>query len=832
MTSPAVPSELANHPQYRVDRELGRGGMGTVYLARNTLMDRDEVLKVVNNALLDQPAVVERFLREIRAAAKLSHPNVVTAYTALRVGELIVLAMEYAPGEDLGRLVKTSGPLPVPSACYYAYQVAMGLQHAFDRGMVHRDIKPHNLMLVREGRKRTVKILDFGLAKATSEKASVSDLTATGMVLGTPDYIAPEQTLDAATADIRADIYSLGCTLYFLLAGKAPFQAASLYELLRQHQEEAAVPLDRVRGDVQPELATVVARMMAKKPADRFQTPAQAAQAIARFFKPGGLGSSNLAIPAVLAAEPVTALPAAETAPPRRQVTIVGQDLPVPQRTAYLNPEDFDPPARAKPVKKVRKAQAARRSDAEKWVRPAILGGFAVCLLAAGVFGFTCTGGGLRKDKEKEKPPTAGTDTGTPANTTPAGNTKPAPNAGRTIPGFIPLFNGRDKAGWDPHPAQPGNWNVEGDVLVGRGAENSHLYSAREFADFHLRVEARISRGGNGGVAVRAGAAPGDRGVPPCYLAQIDSNGPALTARTGSLFVEREGSQLVPAKVNEAPPSGEWFVLEVIAFGNTVLVRVNGKQTANYTDPDRTFASGRIALEVSRPGPGAGESVIEFRSIAIREMTPAGAPVLPRDGLAPRGAPAAPPLPVPGGRLGFAPLFNGRDLDGWENVNTDNKTGEWAVDGGELVSRGGWSTLFYRKQSFANFHLKARAMIESGDSGIFFRADPDFSFGRPGTLAYEAQIAIGPRPEHRIGSLYRRATIWPAADGAERPRPGEWFDLDVIADGQRLKTLVNGQPAVERIDDRTLHGGTIALQQCTADTRVRFRSIEIKELPE
>src|SRR5438067_10710623 len=130
-----VPPELAADPTYEVVKELGRGGVGVVYLARNKMMDRFEVLKVVNPALLDKPETAERFLREIRSAARLSHPNVVTAYTAMQRGSLLVFAMEYVPGEDLGRLVANRGPLSVPTACYYLYQAAQGLQHAFERGM-------------------------------------------------------------------------------------------------------------------------------------------------------------------------------------------------------------------------------------------------------------------------------------------------------------------------------------------------------------------------------------------------------------------------------------------------------------------------------------------------------------------------------------------------------------------------------------------------------------------------------------------------------------------------------------------------------------------------
>jgi S1-C subfamily serine protease len=170
------------------------------------------------------------------------------------------------------------------------------LQHAFEKGMVHRDIKAHNLILARDGDKHVVKVLDFGLAKATREKKGTGheatglgmttetpDLTGAGMMVGTPDYMAPEQTLEAGTADIRADIYSLGCTLFFLLTGRPPFQAKDLLELLEAHQARKAEPLHQIRAEVPAELAAVVARMMAKDPAQRYQRPVEVAQALAPF---------------------------------------------------------------------------------------------------------------------------------------------------------------------------------------------------------------------------------------------------------------------------------------------------------------------------------------------------------------------------------------------------------------------------------------------------------------------------------------------------------------------------------------------------------------------
>ncbi|MGC8643272.1 MAG: protein kinase domain-containing protein, partial [Isosphaeraceae bacterium] len=290
----SLPAGLADHRDYQVLRELGRGGMGVVYLAENKLMGRKEVLKVVSSQLLNRQEVLERFQREIRAAALLRHPNIVTAYSASWIGESLVLAMEYVEGTDLAKLVEKKGPLPVAHACNFAYQAALGLQHAQEQGMVHRDIKPSNLMLSREGKKPVIKILDFGLAKVSSETGVDAGLTHEGQMLGTPHYISPEQMVNAQKADIRADIYSLGCTLYCLLSGHPPFDAPSLYELLQAHHSMDATPLYQVRADVPAQLAALVAKMMAKNPQDRFQTPMQVAQALAPFTRKAGHATTAL----------------------------------------------------------------------------------------------------------------------------------------------------------------------------------------------------------------------------------------------------------------------------------------------------------------------------------------------------------------------------------------------------------------------------------------------------------------------------------------------------------------------------------------------------------
>jgi eukaryotic-like serine/threonine-protein kinase len=284
LAAPAMGSAI-QVPGYEVQGELGRGGMGVVYLAKKLLMKRLVVLKVVNKALLDaNPGMLDRFVREIEVAARLDHENVVKAYHAFWSGELLVFEMEYIEGEDLAKLVRRQGPLPVAHACHYVSQAAMGLQAAHLLGMVHRDIKPHNLILTRRGKQHVVKILDFGLAKAVRSEETATDLTGLGM-LGTPAFMAPEQAVDAARADIRADIYGLGCTLYFLLTGAPPFSGNSHFAVIKAHESAEVPSLSQLRAGVSVELAAVAGKMLAKDPAKRSQQPIDVAKALAPIIK-------------------------------------------------------------------------------------------------------------------------------------------------------------------------------------------------------------------------------------------------------------------------------------------------------------------------------------------------------------------------------------------------------------------------------------------------------------------------------------------------------------------------------------------------------------------
>jgi serine/threonine protein kinase len=267
--------------KYKVLERLGWGGMGNVFLCEHTFMRRRVAVKVLATAHADDPATVQRFYREARAGAALDHPNIVRAYDINRDRKLHFLVMEYVDGTSFQEIVKAHGPMDVCRAAHYLSQAAVGLQHAHvTAGLVHRDIKPPNILVDRRG---VVKILDMGLARFSHDHDDI--LTMKDTFVGTADYLAPEQALDSHRVDIRADIYSLGATFYFILSANTPFPKGSVAQKLIWHQKRQPTPIQQVRPEVPEGIAAVLAKMMAKDPADRYQTPESLLNDLAPFVQ-------------------------------------------------------------------------------------------------------------------------------------------------------------------------------------------------------------------------------------------------------------------------------------------------------------------------------------------------------------------------------------------------------------------------------------------------------------------------------------------------------------------------------------------------------------------
>jgi serine/threonine protein kinase len=267
---------------YVILDKLGEGGMGMVFKARHRKLGQVVALKVLSASVTSKPTAVKRFLREVRAVSQLQHPNIVAASDAGEDKGTHFLVMECVEGTDLSKLVKQQGPLPAERAVDCIVQAARGLAHAHAAGIIHRDIKPSNLLLDSKG---TIKLLDLGLARQATEDddSATQELTKTGAILGTCDYIAPEQALNSKNADQRSDVYSLGCTLYYLLAGTTMYGGQTMMEKLMAHRDMPIPPLPGAA----PALQAVYRRMVAKKPEERFASMNEASAALEASQRPG-----------------------------------------------------------------------------------------------------------------------------------------------------------------------------------------------------------------------------------------------------------------------------------------------------------------------------------------------------------------------------------------------------------------------------------------------------------------------------------------------------------------------------------------------------------------
>lgn len=267
--------------KYKLLGHLGTGGMSAVYLAEHVNMQRRVAIKVLPQHRVNDSSYLARFYREARAAASLDHPNIVHAYDVDNQGDTHYLVMEFVQGLDLQQMVKRQGVLSYDAAADYIRQSADGLAHAHRVGLIHRDVKPANLLVDAHG---TVKVLDLGLARFTDESQESLTIAHDENVLGTADYLAPEQALNSHTVDTRADIYSLGCTLYFILTGHPPFPDGTLPQRLMKHQTEEPASILKERPDAPPELLEICRKMMAKSPKARYQTAEEVSAALTQWL--------------------------------------------------------------------------------------------------------------------------------------------------------------------------------------------------------------------------------------------------------------------------------------------------------------------------------------------------------------------------------------------------------------------------------------------------------------------------------------------------------------------------------------------------------------------
>lgn len=271
--------------KYKLLDVLGAGGMGAVFKAESSTLRRPVALKVLAASLNESTVARARFEREIRASAQVNHPNIVRAIDADRCGNRVFLVMEYFSGPDLKALLKQHARLPIDFSCECIRQAALGLQHAHDQGLVHRDIKPSNLLVTKqpETGEPLVKVLDLGLARISHDSSSSGDMTRVGQIMGSPDYMSPEQAMDSKSADHRSDIYGLGVTLFHLIAGELPYDGDNVMEKLLSRINVDAPPLSRYCPEAPPILVHIVSRMLHRDPTQRFQSAGEVAAILGTF---------------------------------------------------------------------------------------------------------------------------------------------------------------------------------------------------------------------------------------------------------------------------------------------------------------------------------------------------------------------------------------------------------------------------------------------------------------------------------------------------------------------------------------------------------------------
>jgi serine/threonine protein kinase len=816
-----LPPALRDHPRYRIIRPLGQGGMGVVYQAEHRVMERMVAVKVINRALMNHPDVAERFNREVRAAAMLDHPNIVKAYDAEQVGDLQLLAMEFVEGQSLGDYVHKKGPLPITHACHYVRQAALGLQHAHEKNMVHRDLKPQNLMRTPRG---IVKILDFGLAKLFSENRAEAGLTQENVVMGTPWYLAPEQAENTRTADIRADIYSLGCTLFCLLTGQPPFTGDDPIQVIIAHLQEAPPPIETLRPDIPPELSALVTRMLAKKPSDRPQTPKDVAEALLVFTKPSPkppngplpctvkktfvnrsaptrgsalMGRRRLILSTVVAgiAVIVSGLWASGVFRVKTPLgTIVltvdepGANILVDGQNKITVTGADKEPIRVEVVEGEHELTVTKGGFVTQTRNFVVKKGEAVTLRVS-----------LEAEPHAKIPETS--DRGEMKTHEGIALPVKGPEATKSPPRgrWIQLDeNTPDTTSWDwgkpLKNAENKKWE-NGVLSIDNAAIAFNSIQAR---DVSFRAQVKFIEGNNMALVVRSKHGKG--GIYALFD-KLD-NGKMYIA-----ILKTKNSKVVDLK-------GGFFEFRVTAIGNRVTIQVNGETVVEHYESEKLNVGHVEVTAYNARGMFKDIEVKILDGVATTDPVVTAPPVEQQRVVK---SPAAPPTAA---ASKFVSLFNGKDLAGWEPY--PGGEAKWTVEQGDLVGRGGRGLLFSRRGDYADFHVRAEAKVSSGDnSGIFFR----LPYTTDSNAGYEAQIDAGNDP-FTTGSLYGlvKATKPP-------PRANVWFTMEVIAHGAHIQILVDGLKTVDYTDPKPRSRmGFFALQRLPRGQEIRFRKMEVMEL--
>jgi serine/threonine protein kinase len=616
------PGVLGTLGPYTITEVIGRGGMGVVLKARDSKLNRVVAIKVLAPELASNPMARKRFEREAHAAAAVVHQHVVTIH-AVDEDRLPYLVMEYIDGQSLQEKIDREGNLKLLEILRIGQQVAAGLAAAHAHGLMHRDVKPANILL--ENGIERVRITDFGLARAVDDVG----MTRTGEVSGTPQFMSPEQA-QGLPMDGRGDLFSFGSVLYAMCTGRPPFRAETAFATARRVCDDTPRPIREVNPEIPEWLVAIIDRLLAKKPEERFQTAAEVADLLAHhlaelqhpslgksgeqslppFQFPNPKSQIRLRFWAIAAAVVVLLLAGISLTEATGLTQVVPTVIHIVTGEGTLLVEVNDP---------------------------------AVKITVEGDGGLVITGAGLeeihlrpgsykvRADKGGKPVPldqelvtiTRGGKKVVTVSREPIVNTPTAPITVADGGEWVQLFNGKDLTGWKTHPDQPGNWVVVDGVLTGSGP--SHLFSEHgDYEDFHLKVEARINDGGNSGiyfrseyglgfVIVKAGGGP--KRAPRGYEVDLHRV-PQRRAPIGTLWRQGQGTELsaLPAISVPFPPDG-WFVIEILTKGKHIITKVNGTTVLDTVDETHAPRRGHIALEAMN-----SFTSVQFRRIEIREL--------------------------------------------------------------------------------------------------------------------------------------------------------------------------------------------------------------------
>jgi serine/threonine protein kinase/Leucine-rich repeat (LRR) protein len=838
---------------YTILDKIGAGGMGQVFKAEHRRMKRLVAIKMLPPAMMKDAAAAARFQREVEAAAKLNHSNIVTAYDADQANGAHFLVIEYVEGRDLSALVKKNGPFPVDKAVNYVLQAARGLEFAHKKGVIHRDIKPANLLLDDEG---TVKILDMGLARieAVGDVAAAAELTGTGTIMGTVDYMAPEQGLSTKHADARADIYSLGCTLHYLILGKAAYGGETVAAKLLAHHTSPIPTLRDVKADVPEQVEDVFHKMVAKKIEDRYQTMTEVVADLEKCQAAILAASSgvNLAIDQFISDKPghgsITFAPLAP-----QTIASAGQFSVTPVATP--------PKSKAK--------TRPRPSSGGAWYRNRTLlagaGAAGLLLVALGVW--VIVRGKDGKVVAKVRVPAGGSvEVRTPPSPVKREGVKtwntPAFQAWMKSVAALPAEKQVEAVSKKLVELNPGfdgkvGPKIASGVVIGLGFAANHVSDLSPVRA--LTGLKSLQCRGNSGKGKLSDLSPLQgmqlqelgvtssqvfrlsplRGMPLTKLGIDGTNVADIAPLAGMplttlVFSGTHVTDLSPLKgmplqhmqfystsvSSLAPLQGmpltDLFFHHVLVSDLTPLAGMPLTNLTCYATPVfditplgqcKTLKSLNILdLEVSVEDVAALQKALPNCKIEWKnsQASPVGA--------AQSTSPAS----------GFTPLFNGRDLTGWSTAGEGS--GTWVVVDGVLsTDTPGEHYLLTERDDFADFHLRVEAKVDDGgNGGVLFRCQKNFrSVWRS---AYEAQINSTQSDPQKTGSLQGLA---PVTD--RLVPPNTWFTLEVIAEGKRLQILVDGKQVVDYTDPGPKwQRGAIVLQEYAKHTH--FRKIDIKPL--